>query len=71
MRHTWHPTVIKWCPHCRSRLYGSGEANEYSCLMCGQIVFVGAPPRMLLDEEEVAQAGPRKRGRPRKTFAVA
>jgi hypothetical protein len=40
--------------------------------MCGQIVFVGAPPRVLSDEEEMAaQAGPRKRGRPRKTFAVA
>jgi hypothetical protein len=56
------------CPRCAAVLYR--EDDEAWCLYCGERVFATRPPMAPLPTAEQSQAGPRKRGRPRKVQCV-
>jgi hypothetical protein len=71
MAWTGQSTNPQRCPRCRGPLYVTCDAQEYSCLMCGESVFVGTPLRIVVEKPLVAGTAPRKRGRPRKVLEVA
>ena len=61
--HTVRPTR---CPRCGGAVYRDYD-NDYSCLHCGESVFVVAPRMRLADLPPPPPEGERrKRGRPRK-----
>jgi uncharacterized Zn finger protein (UPF0148 family) len=56
----------KHCPRCGGAVYRDYD-NDYSCLHCGESVFVVAPRVRLADLPPAPPEGERrKRGRPRK-----
>ena len=71
MAWTGQSTISQHCPRCRGPLYVTCDAQEYSCLMCGECVYVGMPLRMIVDEPLVDGTVRRKRSRPRKVLEVA
>jgi hypothetical protein len=59
-------TRLKHCPRCGGAVYRDYD-NDYSCLHCGESVFVVAPRARLADLPPPPPEGERrKRGRPRK-----
>ena len=59
------------CPRCRGLLYQGYDSLEFNCLTCGECVYVGAPLRVMTEQQSADPNQPRTRGRPRKILQVA